>query len=328
MDHSTFDQPVSGDHPVDLAAPHDPSGEAIERTDPVYINWRPAGSMSATATDMAVFMQAHLGHGTDALFDDETMETMHGKQYGRHPAVNGWRYGFYEHGHPDGNYIGHGGATIYYTSWLGVLPDHDVGVFVGFNSRGTASPVDVADEILAEYDLLPETTTPEPTTGATSRERAETLAGEYESLASSPRHGKLQVFGLLSRLFVEATDDGGLVTETMASGPTEWVETEPYVYHERDGDNVLAADVVDGRVEALYVNSQPQTTFEPVASHERRTVTLGAVGGSLAGFGLSLAGWAGLGGWRRLKRRRSGGDDDPASPGDHGRVDPAEEGSQ
>jgi hypothetical protein len=209
-----------------------------------------------------------------------------------------------------------------------LLPNRDVGVFVGFNSRGSASPIDVADEILAECDLLPEETTPDPATGAASRERATTLAGEYESLASAPRNSRLQILGVLSRLTVEATDDGGLVTRTMGGEPTEWVETDPYVYHEREGEDVLAADVVDGRVESLCLNSQPTTTFKPVATHERQAVTLGTVGGSLAAFGLSLAGWTGLGAWRRLKRRRSGRDEDPAPPESGDAAGPAEEGSR
>lgn len=328
MTYSTFQQPVPGDHPGDLAAPHDPSGPDIQRVGPVYINWRPAGSMSATATDMAAFMKTHLGHGTDAVLDAETLATMHSEHHGRHPAVNGWRYGFYEHGHPDGNYIGHGGATIYYTSWLGLLPDQDIGVFVGFNSRGSASPGDVADEILAAYDLLPDSRAPESTTDPARRERAETLAGEYESVANSPRNGQLQVLGLLSRLSVEATDGGNLVTEDIASEPTEWVETQPYIYHEQDGDDVLAADVVDGRVTGLYFNSSPQTTFKPVAPHERQAVTLGVLGSSVVGFGLSLAGWAGVDGWRRLKRRRSTDNDEPSSADEKSGVRRREEGSQ
>jgi hypothetical protein len=132
----------------------------------------------------------------------------------------------------------------------------------------------------------------------------------------------------LSRLTVEATDDGGLITRTVGGEPTEWVETDPYVYHERDGEGVLAADVVDGRVEGLYPNSQPTTTFKPVASHERQAVTLGTVGGSLTAFDLSLAGWTGFEAWRRLKRRRSDGDDDPVPPENRDAVGPTEEGSR
>jgi CubicO group peptidase (beta-lactamase class C family) len=328
MSRSTSRQPVPGGHPGNLAAPHDTSGEAIERVDPVYTGWYPAGSISATATDMAAFMNAHLGHGTEAVFNDATLATMHSEQYGRHPAVNGLRYGFYEHGHPDSDYIGHSGGTIYYSTWLGLLPDRDVGVFVGFNSRGSASPIDVADEILAECDLLPEGTTPEPATGAASRERATTLAGEYESLANAPRNSRLQILGVLSRLTVEATDNGGLITRTMGGEPTEWVETDPYVYHEREGEDVLAADVVDGGVESLYLNSQPTTTFKPVAPHERQAVTLGTVGGSLTAFGLSLAGWTGFEAWRRLKRHRSDGDDDPVPPENGDAAGPTGEGSR
>ena len=306
MDHSTFRQPVPADHLGDLAAPHDSSGDGITRADPVYINWGPAGSMSATALDMAAFMRAHLGYGTDAILNSETMETMHSRQYGRHSAVNGLRYGFFEYGPPSGSYIGHSGGTVYYTAWLGLLPDHDVGVFIGFN--GLEDPVTPAAEILTEYGLFPETPTPDPTTARASRERAEAVAGEYNSTAYAFENDWRQVTGLLSRLSVDATGDGGLVTQTMGGDAIEWVETEPYVYHERNGDDVLAVDIADGRVTQLYLNSQPSTTFLPVTTPNGRDVTFGAVGAALGGSALSLVGWAGTSGWRRLSRFRSAGD--------------------
>ncbi|ELZ49056.1 beta-lactamase [Halorubrum californiense DSM 19288] len=326
MKHSTFDQPVPADHPGNLAAPHDSSGDGITRADPVYINWRPAGSMSATALDMAAFMQAHLGYGTDAILNSETMATMHSRQYGRHPAVNGLRYGFFEYGSPSTSYIGHSGGTVYYTAWLGLLPDHDVGVFIGFNGPG--DPITPAAEILAEYDLFAESLTPDPTTGRASRERAEAVVGEYKSTGSSFENDWRQVLGLLSRLSVDATDDGGLVTQTMGGDAVEWVETEPYVYHERNGDDVLAVDVVDGRVRQLYLNSQPSTAFLPVTTPNQRAVTLGAVGAAVGGSALSLAGWAGASGWRRLNRSGSGGDSKSTATDETTQPDSGEEGSQ
>ncbi|QAU14432.1 class A beta-lactamase-related serine hydrolase [Halorubrum sp. BOL3-1] len=326
MTHSTFSQPVPADHPGDLAAPHDSSGDEITRADPVYINWRPAGSMSATALDMAAFIQAHLGYGADAILSRETMATMYSEQYGRHPAVNGWRYGFHEHGAPTGSYIGHSGGTVYYTAWLGLLPEHEIGVFVGFN--GLANPVDAADEILAECELLPDFTTPDPTTGQASRERAETVAGEYESTASLFEGNWRQVLGLLSRLSVEAADDGGLITTTVSGDSTEWIEVEPYVYHERDGDDILAADVTDGRVTQLYLNSQPTATFLPVTTLDQQEVTLGTVGASVAGSALSLVGWMGAAGWRRLSRYRSDGDGGSTTDEEADRSDSVTEGSQ
>lgn len=318
MKHSTFGQPVPADHPGDLAAPHDSSGDEITRADPVYINWGPAGSMSATALDMAAFMRAHLGHETDAILKNETMATMHSRQYGRHPAVNGLRYGFFEYGPPSGSYIGHSGGTVYYTAWLGLLPEHDVGVFIGFNGLG--DPVTPAAEILTEYDLFAESATPDPTTSRASRERAEAVAGEYKSTATAFENDWRQVVGLLSRLSVDATDDGGLVTQTTGGDAVEWVETEPYVYHERNGDDVLAVDVANGRVTQLHLNSQPSAAFLPVTTPNQREVTLGAVGAAVGGSALSLVGWAGASGWRRLGRFRSGGgsgstaDDDTPQP--------------
>lgn len=326
MDRSTFEQPVSDGYADNLAAPHE-AGESLRRADRPYINFGPAGSLSTTGPDMATFMCAHLGYGpADELLGDEALTTMHSEHYSRHPAVTGWRYGFYEHGNPAGNYIGHGGATVYYTSWLGLLPEHDVGIFVGFNSRGPTNPGEIADEVVAAYDLQPAMGDVDPTTGPKSQERANTVAGEYESVANSPQSGHLQLLGVLNRLSVEADGDGTIVTTSISAEPTEWVEVRPYVYRERGGDNILAADVADGHVTALHLNSAPQTTFEPVATHEQQTVVLGSLGAPVAGFGLSLTGWAGHRTWRWIQRYRTGTpDQEGASVGATGDEPPEED---
>lgn len=315
MDHSTFVQPVPEDHPGSLARPHEPSGDTFEPADPVYINWRPAGSMSATATDMAAFMSAHLGGGATGgarILDSETVEAMHSQQHQRHPAVTDWRYGFYEYGHPDGSVIAHSGGTPYFLSWLGLAPEHDIGVFLSFNASQNGGPNEVGEEVLAEYGIQSGTPTYEPTSGPEATDRLKKVTGEYEA-SRTPRTGDLQILNVLNRMTVETTDGGRLVTETQI-GRTEWIETEPYVFRQTDGDDVLAFEVVDGRVEAAHKSSNPASTFEPVSPRERQIVTLGAVGTSVGGFALSLVGWTGLAGWRRLQRYRtdSGEGTDPA----------------
>ncbi|WP_135855186.1 serine hydrolase domain-containing protein [Halorussus salinus] len=304
MTHSTFAQPVPDDFSGDLASGHTDEGTSFTPADEVFINMRPAGSTSATATDMAAFMSAHLGGGAvgDArILAEESVRTMHDRHHVRHPAVTNWRYGFHEHGDPDANLVAHSGATVDFTSYLLLAPDHDVGIFVAYNVNGTEAPEVVVDELVAEFGLQPSPTPPIPTATPGGHERAATVAGEYGA-TYFPETGPLQAVGLLAHLSVESAGEGRLRTETAGGEPRHWVETEPYVYREVGSHDVLAFEVRDDEVRALNVSSEPTGVYRPVPVRARQLTTAGVVGGSAAGFGASLLGWGGLGAWRRLKR--------------------------
>lgn len=314
MDHTTFAQPVPEDHPGELASPHATDGDGFTVSDPIYINFRPAGSTTATATDMARFMSAHLANGAVGdvrILQPRTVEEMHSRQFVRHPAVNNWRYGFYEYGPPNAGLFGHSGGSGYYTSYLLLAPANDVGIFVNYNVRTGASPSTVVDAIVDEYELGSEASAPAPTTGPAVERRAQQVAGEYRNTAI-PRDAPLSVLGLMAHRTVTATDDGRIVTKTLG-GQHEWVETAPYVYHAVDGTDVAAFEVEDGDVRALHLNSSQQGTFVPVDQFgDRQVVAGGVLGGSLVGFAGSLLGYGGLGAWRFWRGRRGGKDDSAA----------------
>ncbi len=307
MTHSSFAQPVPDVHPGELAAPHVSDGASFTVADNVYINMRPAGSLSATAIDMATFMSAHLGNGAvgdTRIIDAETADAMHSRHHVRHPAVTNWRYGFHEYGDPDTNLVAHSGATVNFTSYLLLAPDRDVGIFVAYNTNPSEPPKAVVDEVVTEYDLQLAPTTPTPTSESRGRERATTVAGEY-SLSYLPQSGPLQVVDLLEHLTVEPADNGRLRTTTLDSDAREWIETEPYVYRDVVGHDVLAFEVTDGTVDVLHMSSEPTGVYQPVPFHERQLVTGAVLETALSGFGLSLVGWSGHSAWQQWKHRRT-----------------------
>jgi hypothetical protein len=248
---------------------------------------------------MAAFMSAHLGQGSvgDArILDAETARRMHSVHHVRHPAVNNWRYGFYEYGPPGVNLIAHSGATIYFESLLVLAPEHDLGVFLNYNSDAatTARLERVVNRILDHYGVFPDSTRPEQTAEPGTRERVDAVTGEY-STTRLPESGPLQLADVLARVSVEASTD-----ERLAAGSSEWIETEPYVFHEVGGRDVLAFEMENGEVDAMHRSSAPEGIYEPVPERERQLVTGGVIGGSLAGFALSLLGWGGRSAARRV----------------------------
>lgn len=323
MDNSTFAQPVSDDLPGELASPHVPADDGFAVPDPVYINWRPAGSMSTTATDMAAFMSAHLGEGAvgDArILEPETARTMHSTHFDRHPAVNGWAYGFWEEGRPEDDILGHGGATIHYLADHVISLDHNVGIFVGYNSRagGGGAPREVVKEIVDKYDLGFEAYSPESPTDPDTVERTDRVAGEYgPTVEYESALGEMVL--RMEHQTVKVTDNGELVLiDVTGEELARFVETDPYVFKEADGHDVLAFDVENGDVVRAHLSSAPTASLTPVPFHERTLVTAGTTGVALGGFLLSVLGWGGLGGWRWWQRRSDGttatGQESPSSP--------------
>lgn len=314
MTHSTFAQPISADHPGTLAVGHTRSGGTFTTTDPLFINMRPAGSMSATANDMAAFISAHLGNGaigTTRILNAVTARTMHERHHVRHPAVTNWRYGFHEHGDPDANLVGHSGATINFRSYLVLALDDDVGIFVSYNTNDiddpdTEGPAAVIDELLAEYGLQPESTaSPSSAPKSGWQDRAEAITGEY-SASHLPQSGPLQLVDLLEHVSIEPVEPGRIATSALEGGTRNWIETAPYVYREADGHDVLAFETDGGDVTAMYMGSTPTGVYRPVPVHDRQLVAGTVLGGSVAGFGLSLGGWGAVGAWRRWTDRAGG----------------------
>jgi len=311
MEHSTFNRP-GADADRHRASPHTPAGDGFEVPEGVHINWRPAGSMTATATDMARFMRAHLADGQfdgATLLAPETVTAMHNTQFERHPAVNNVGYGFWEYGRPEADLIGHSGATLYFLSALVLAPSEGVGVFVSYNSRGAGRPGELVEELLEEYGIGFEPQSPEPLGGSEAERRAEQVAGEYAATVEYSS-GLGEVTSRLEQPTITAVGDGRLTTDDRT-----FAETEPYVYREVDGTDVLAFDVADGAVQQAHRSSVPEVSFEPVPPTERRAVVAGSLGVPLAGFGLSTLGYGGLGAWRWWQRRRGASDDDDTAGG-------------
>ncbi len=91
----------------------------------------PACAASATASDMAQIMLAHLGDGRyddDHILTASTTERMHQRHFGNDPRVAGMAYGFYEL-HVNGRrLLTHAGETSFFRSQIFLLPEETPGI--------------------------------------------------------------------------------------------------------------------------------------------------------------------------------------------------------
>jgi len=137
MVHSTFAQPLPADLKPLMSNGYE-LGSGKSKTFEV-IQEAPAGSLSASATDLSHFMIAHLQDGnyqSAQILSPETARQMHARQNGFHPELNAMALGFYEENRNGHQIIGHGGDTIYFHSDLHLVLDAGVGFFISYNSAG------------------------------------------------------------------------------------------------------------------------------------------------------------------------------------------------
>jgi CubicO group peptidase (beta-lactamase class C family) len=254
MESSTFKEPLPAPLLARMSNGYSFEAGAFKAKGYEYVaNFGPAGSMAATAPDMARFMLAHLSGGAlgeARILKPETVAAMHARVFSPHPAVEGSALGFYETYMNGRRVIGHGGDTNYFHTELGLLEQEGVGFFFCVNTGGKAAlvPRHFARAFMDHYfpAKLPELKPP-----ADFAARAGKYAGHYRALRHSYTRFE-KVFGLLGGgTAIAPTADNKLVIPGILGDVRQYVEVAPGVVREDGGDRMLAFVEKDGEVTGL-----------------------------------------------------------------------------
>jgi CubicO group peptidase (beta-lactamase class C family) len=243
MTRSTFAQPLPPDlKPLMSNGYRLGSGPAkgFEILEPA-----PAGSLSATATDLSHFMIAHLQDGkfeSAQILRPETARLMHSRQFGLNPALNGMCLGFYEESRNGHRIFGHGGDTIYFHSDMHLMPDAGLGLFVSYNSAGKAeiSPRSALwKHFLDRYFPF---TPPDAPKLSTADADAHAISGHY----ITSRRGEstfIKLLAVFGQATVSADKDGDIRVDPLKDyngQPKRWHEIAPLLYRAVNGQELLA----------------------------------------------------------------------------------------
>ena len=288
MRHTTMRQVLPSSLAADLATSYVNHTGEQEPLRQEYFDVVPASGMSATATDMANFMIAHLQDGRfgDAqILQPDTAREMHAQQFTNDPRLSGMTYGFAELQRTDQRLITHRGTTNFeqFQSYLVLLPVEDVGLFVSFNGEGGGpARAELVQSFLDHYYPEPATQRPQPGQSAD----ASRLAGSYASTRTN--HTTIEKFvGLIpTGIDVVANADGTLSITGGPIGPSPrvFVELEPGFYREIDGSEAVAFEEHrDGGV-SLFVDSMPIAGFTKQGWWETAPVNLGLLGVTMIVF--------------------------------------------
>jgi CubicO group peptidase (beta-lactamase class C family) len=302
MESTSTAQPPAPELRERLATGYDVEGGEPVASPFEYFDDAPAGSASTTATDMAAFMISHLQNGRFGearILHEDTAKEMHETQFQHHPRLDGMAYGFSEQTLNGERTIQHGGNLEQFHAMLALLPEHDVGLFVAYNSYGDGGD-------FAEYELLeafmdryypkapPQAL--EPSNEGISG-NADRVAGSYR-VGRSNYTGFEKVLTLLTGARVSANKDGtitttgGYLTLDLDAAEQRWVEVEPLLFRAENGREQIAfREEGEGRITYLTGDADPTIPYEKVTPYEAPRLQVGLLMGSLAILLLTTVVW-------------------------------------
>jgi CubicO group peptidase (beta-lactamase class C family) len=202
MHSTTFRQPIPNYLKENMAKGYCFSKGIMIEKPFEYIPLAPAGAVSTTAADMALFMQMLLNKGTlnDAeIIADTTFSKMLEPVIVHAMGVNPCLHGFMDLSRKGVAIFGYGGDTFWFHTLLAILPDYNMGIFLSFNSdKGASAYADVMNIFLDKY-LSDKDTLLAPIT--LSDDYLKKFAGEYK-INRYPHSDYLKIMSLFSRIKV------------------------------------------------------------------------------------------------------------------------------
>lgn len=273
MSRSTANVPLPPDLAPDLATGYE-YDYRTQRLVPLPLasrNVPPAGSVSATAGDMARFLIAHLQDGRFEqvrMLRDETARQMHARQFTNHPLLPGMSFGFFEGRYRGERLLQHPGAAPGYSALAVLVPEYGLGVFVATNASALGTNRSTAQAILDVLLPDPGTAPVSPTPPASSVSHAGRFIGCYQSTRYS-KHS-IEKFAIWdSELCLSLTPSGTLRVEDRRGSRSEWVEIQPLVFRRTTSDELMAFREEAGRITYLFGDQGGfPTAFEKLSWRE------------------------------------------------------------
>jgi CubicO group peptidase (beta-lactamase class C family) len=231
---------------------------------PYYLNIPPAGQLTATATDMANFMIAHLQHGrfkNTRILQQATVRQMHERQFAHHAELPGWCYGFNESFRNGYRTTGHAGGISGVWSYLLLVPTEQAGFFVSQNGGGGFLAPPLIEAFMDDF-FPGSSRIPNMSVRSSSSAPGGVPAGRYRyTVHSRTTIEKLQVLLSVPELEVRTKEGGLLTVENHHPGhlevpPGPYEEISPLLFREVDGQCLIAfRKNAQGRVRYLVTDS-------------------------------------------------------------------------
>ena len=267
MENSTFRQPLPEKFQENMSKGYMTSSQKPWPFE--LVTTAPAGSLSATANDMANFMIAHLQEGRfegTEILKPETARLMYSPSYDVPEGFASMAHGFFNTRANGRLVLGHGGDTVVFHTTMNLLPEEGVGIFINFNSRGAQDSVyGIRSQLFADFmeRYYPETEeTQEQPAIEGAKAHAQEIAGSYQS-SRRIETAFLGFFYLLQQSSAVANEDGTL---SFASQPKyKFTEIATNLWKEPETGQELYISRVDG-VMTIVNSGNPTSVQQQVTS--------------------------------------------------------------
>jgi CubicO group peptidase (beta-lactamase class C family) len=296
MRSASFRQPLPAALEPHMARSYVKPGEPPEAFE--IVGPAPAGSLSASGTDMGRFMLANLQYGEldgQRILSAATTATMLDSPLAKiNPRslvgpLNRMELGFFETNINGRSVVGHLGDTEAFHTSLHLYMKEGVGFYVSFNSPGkqgaagtlrTALFHDFSDRYFAYEGAADGEVDPQ-----TAAEHARLMSGNWEN-SRRPDSSFFAILGLMGQTKVGVNDKGELTIPDLLGRngrPREWVEIAPFIWRDRNGHDRIAAQVVDGKPVRWSMDfMSPFMVFDHVPASKSGTWLLPALYAGLA----------------------------------------------
>ncbi len=319
----TEESPAAADIPVARSYKATPKG-LVDAGQIGIGSFSPIGGMTSTAADMARWMLMHLGEGRlgeTVILSPETYALMRTRAFKDRLSGADMAHGMMDRVHRATPIYGHGGSLNSFLSYMALMPELGVGVFISQNSEDAYAPIGGLPLLVADRELARDRGAPlfprivskgraeaadapptegdgeknaeaDGSAGSDAADNASEVAGVY---LSNRRQftGVEKFFGVLSTQKMIAD---GEVVYTEGSSHLPYRRLAPDVYENRRGDRIVFVRDDNDRVVRL-AGSSGTNTSERVSGLADPKWSMYAAGAAL---GLSLTTWLGL--WRRFGR--------------------------
>ncbi len=258
----------------------------------------PAGSLSASATDMARFLIAHLqngDYGNQRILKAATVHRMHNTHSRMAPEAQGMAHGFFEM-RKQPRVLGHGGDTVYFHSLCIMLPKFQTGFVVSTNTS-TGSPLyfDLFTSFLNHFFPMATGKTLAQTCKTKDTNLAKFVGRYHANRRSESNFMKLISLGMAVK--VDVAKEGGLrIKSFMFPKPMRYVQVSRTVFQEVNGsEQVVFLYNKAGRPDGLLLNTLPVITFVRPPCYETLGMQMFVIGFAclllLTGFIFRPSGW-------------------------------------
>jgi CubicO group peptidase (beta-lactamase class C family) len=300
MQHSSFRQPLPAAlEPLMSKGYRVASGEAQPYE---YVGPAPAGSLAASADDMAHFMIAHLADGEyhgNRILSAAAAEQMHNSPLTVLPRLDRMELGFFETNINGHEVIAHLGDTEWFHTSLHLFLKDNTGLYISFNSLGKDGAAGTLRNVLFQdfADRYFPAAAPHPVTAQVD---AKTQAADAAAMAGSWQVSRrsdssfLKALEFIGQTKAGANKKGELVLPFPGANgqPRHWVEIAPFVWQDVEGHDLASAVLVDGRPVRFSFNElSPFMVFDRVPWYANSAWLMPLLGASFAALLLTAIFW-------------------------------------